>query len=47
MVLVNAIHFKGDWDVKFDKSRTNKEEFHVSKDKTVEVDMMYTKEEYG
>merc|ERR1711983_674421 len=47
MVLINAIHFKGDWDVKFDKEKTKKGDFHVTKDKIVQADMMYNKEEYG
>jgi serpin B len=47
MVLVNAIYFKGDWEVKFDKSNTEKGDFHVSPTKTVQTDMMFSKEEYG
>ena len=47
LVLVNAIYFKGDWDVKFDKSKTRKGDFHVSPTKTVQTDMMFSKEEYG
>jgi len=33
LVLVNAIYFKGDWDIKFDKAKTKKREFHVSSEK--------------
>lgn len=47
LVLVNAIYFKGDWDVKFDKAKTKKRDFHVSSSKTVQADMMYSNEEYG
>jgi len=47
LVLVNAIYFKGDWDVKFDKSKTRKGDFHVSPTKTVQTDMMFSKEEYA
>jgi serpin B len=47
LVLVNAIYFKGDWDVKFDKSKTSKGDFHVSPTKTVKTDMMFCNDEYG
>ena len=47
LVLVNAIYFKGDWEVKFDKSKTSKGDFHVSPTKTVKTDMMFCNEEYG
>ena len=47
LILVNAIYFKGDWDVKFDKSKTKKGDFHVSPTKTVETDMMFSKEKYA
>ena len=47
LVLVNAIYFKGDWHVKFDKDKTKKGDFHVSKTKTVQADMMFNNKEYG
>ena len=47
LVLVNAIYFKGDWHVKFDKDKTRKGDFHVSKTKTVQADMMFNIKEYG
>jgi len=47
LVLVNAIYFKGDWHVKFDKEKTTKGDFHVSKTKTVQADMMFNNKEYG
>ena len=47
LVLVNAIFFKGDWHVKFDKEKTRKRNFHVSKTKTVQADMMFNNKEYG
>ena len=46
MVLVNAIYFKGDWDVKFDKSKTHKRLFYVSPDQVVSADMMYIDDEF-
>ena len=42
LILVNAIYFKGDWDVKFDKSSTRKGDFYVSPTQTVQTDMMFT-----
>ena len=46
LVLVNAIYFKGDWDVKFHKSRTQKGDFHVSTTKKVQTDMMHSTGDY-
>ena len=47
LVLVNAIYFKADWKVKFDKSKTEKGDFHVSPTQTVQTDMMFSREEYA
>ena len=47
LVLVNAIYFKGDWEVKFDKSKTSKGDFHVSPTKIVQTDLMFSNEKYG
>ena len=47
LILVNAIYFKGDWDVKFDKSSTQKGDFHVSPTQTVQTDMMFARRTYG
>ena len=47
LVLVNAIYFKGDWEVKFDKSKTSKGDFHVSPTKIVQTDLMFSSEKYG
>ncbi|XP_052061569.1 serine protease inhibitor 2.1-like [Mytilus californianus] len=44
MVLVNAVYFKGEWKTKFDPSNTKKEDFFVSKQKTVKVNMMNVKQ---
>lgn len=44
LVITNAIYFKGDWDLQFDKAKTKKEDFHVTPDDAVEADMMMTTE---
>ena len=46
LVLVNAVYFKGDWKHKFDARATIEDDFHVSKDKTARVLMMYLKEDF-
>lgn len=40
LVLTNAIYFKGKWESPFMKVSTHKASFHLSPDKTVQVDMM-------
>ncbi len=40
LVLTNAIYFKGDWVLKFDKKNTYEADFYVSSEKTVKVQMM-------
>ena len=47
LVLINALYFKGEWLVKFDKDKTRKGEFHISKTETVQTDMMFNNKEYG
>lgn len=37
MALVNAIYFKGDWQLEFEKSKTKKKVFYVSENKEKEV----------
>jgi serpin B len=44
LVLTNAIYFKGDWKLQFDKTKTKKEDFKVNETKTVQADMMRLKE---
>ncbi len=41
LVLTNAIYFKGLWANQFDPDNTNKEDFRITPDETVEVDMMH------
>lgn len=40
-ILVNAIYFKGKWKKPFEPSHTTDRTFHVTKDKTVTMKMMY------
>ena len=40
LVITNAIYFKGNWLLQFDKNKTADADFHVSSDKTVKVPMM-------
>ncbi|CAG0924949.1 unnamed protein product [Notodromas monacha] len=40
IVLANAVHFKGSWEQPFDKSHTEKQDFHISPNKIIQVDMM-------
>ena len=46
LVLVNAVYFKGDWKNTFDAHRTCGYDFHVSKAKTVRVQMMNLREDF-
>ncbi|CAG4937218.1 unnamed protein product [Colias eurytheme] len=45
-LLVNAIYFKGLWKSPFNKHATAPRDFHVTKDKSVKVDMMYQKGDF-
>ena len=40
LVLTNAIYFKGEWVLQFDKKKTREADFKVSPEKTVKVQMM-------
>ncbi len=46
LVLVNAIYFKGDWEKPFEERLTRSEQFFVTEEKTVEVDMMQQKDHF-
>ncbi|XP_055380032.1 serine protease inhibitor 42Dd-like isoform X2 [Condylostylus longicornis] len=46
MILINAIHFKGEWQHKFKESATQKENFWISETESVKVDMMNTKKNF-
>ena len=39
LVIVNTLYFKGDWDTKFNRNATLKQDFHVGKGIKTEVDM--------
>ncbi|KFO70535.1 heterochromatin-associated protein MENT [Cuculus canorus] len=41
LILVNAIYFKAEWEVKFQAGRTDLQPFRLSKNKTKPVKMMY------
>ncbi|XP_055840313.1 leukocyte elastase inhibitor isoform X4 [Episyrphus balteatus] len=47
MVLVNAIHFKGEWEKKFEKDRTAEEDFFINETDSVKVEMMNGKAKYN
>jgi serpin B len=46
LVLTNAIYFKGDWAVEFDKKETTDSLFKISADKEVTVPLMYQKGDF-
>lgn len=46
LVLTNAIYFKGDWAIQFDKKDTRDAPFTVSPDNKVSVPLMYLKENF-
>jgi serpin B len=46
LVLTNAVYFKGDWKIKFEKSDNKREDFAVSSRDKVTVDMMHIKEDF-
>uniref|UniRef100_A0A915IK40 Serpin domain-containing protein n=1 Tax=Romanomermis culicivorax TaxID=13658 RepID=A0A915IK40_ROMCU len=47
MLLVNALYFKGIWEDAFFESATKKQDFYVSENQKVQVDMMHLTEEKG
>jgi serpin B len=46
LVLTNAVYFKGDWAAQFDPQSTKDAPFHVSADDTIDVPMMFQKDEF-
>ncbi|KAM3840047.1 serpin B6-like [Vipera latastei] len=47
LVLVNAIYFKGNWANQFNKNQTEERPFHINKNETKTVQMMFRKGEYN
>uniref|UniRef100_A0A915HWB5 Serpin domain-containing protein n=1 Tax=Romanomermis culicivorax TaxID=13658 RepID=A0A915HWB5_ROMCU len=47
MLLVNALYFKGVWEDAFFELATKKQDFYVSENQKVQVDMMHLTEEKG
>ncbi len=47
MMLANAVHFDGNWEIEFNKEHTEKEDFHITEEETLEVAMMQGEGEYG
>nr|XP_014095060.2 alaserpin isoform X4 [Bactrocera oleae] len=47
VVLVNAIHFKGEWKYQFPKSATHDDDFYLNEVDSVRVPMMNLKESFG
>ncbi|KAF5901022.1 serine protease inhibitor 2.1-like, partial [Clarias magur] len=46
MYLLSYIYFKGKWSVPFNPKRTREDQFHVDKDTTVPVQMMFVKDDF-
>ena len=46
LTLVNAIYFKGFWQIQFDEKYTGKQQFFVSESEKVEVQMMHVTETF-
>ena len=46
LVLTNAIYFKGDWALEFDKKKTKDAPFTISADKQVNVPMMHREDRF-
>ncbi len=46
MFLINAIYFKGDWTLQFDKGATTTQPFYVTGGNTISCDLMHLKEDF-
>ncbi|MCJ8747015.1 hypothetical protein PDJAM_G00148560 [Pangasius djambal] len=46
MYLLSYIYFKGKWSIPFDPKNTIEDQFHVDKDTTVPVQMMFVKDDF-
>ncbi|KAM6445218.1 serpin B6-like [Rhynochetos jubatus] len=47
LVLVNAIYFKGNWEKQFEKEGTTEMPFHINKNETKPVQMMFKKDKFN
>lgn len=47
VVLINAIYFKGDWQHKFEKSQTKKDDFFTSETETIKADFMHIRKSFN
>ncbi|XP_075069074.1 serpin B6-like [Mixophyes fleayi] len=47
LVLVNAVYFKGDWDIKFPEENTEQRPFRMSKAKSKPVPMMFQRNKFN
>ncbi|RNA27829.1 squamous cell carcinoma antigen 2 [Brachionus plicatilis] len=46
LILVNAIYFKGNWDLKFDSNLTTEKDFHLTDGSTKKVQMMKSNKKF-
>lgn len=47
LVLLNALHFKGDWEHKFDEAHTEEDDFWIAEEESVKVKYMNQKSKFG
>jgi serpin B len=47
LVMASAVYFKGAWEHAFERSRTERQPFFVTADKTIECDLMQQSEGFG
>lgn len=47
LVLLNALHFKGNWENKFDEAATEEDDFWIGEEESVKVQYMNQKAKFG